>query len=224
MISTANKTIKYLRTLWSSGNCYIDLDTFQIEEGATATTYESYQGQTYPINLPVQNLFNKNGTIVKTNGTTGQVLDTGMRATATLSGNNLYYVMKLGSYELLGKTLTIKANIQPSASNTGQIYLFYGNSSSSTVSAVSNGNLTGSGEVTKQIIIPKTFPANTDQIYILLYANINTSVNIGDYVDYTNLQVELGDKANSYVPYGENVIELCKIYSNQDYLYYQNNK
>ena len=40
VISEANKTIKWIAATYDQGYCYIDLDTFQIEEGTTATTYE----------------------------------------------------------------------------------------------------------------------------------------------------------------------------------------
>ena len=50
--STANKTIKYLKTRWR-GNAfqYIDLDTFMVYEGTGNTTYEPYVSQTAQVNL-----------------------------------------------------------------------------------------------------------------------------------------------------------------------------
>ena len=75
--SIANKTIKYLKTRWRNNNWqYIDLDTFMVYEGTEDTTYEPYVSQTANINLPVENLFDKdNATILnayidQTNGIT----------------------------------------------------------------------------------------------------------------------------------------------------------
>ena len=49
--SSANKTIMYIAPFYTSGSTNIDINTYQIEEGTTETTYEPYQSQTYPINL-----------------------------------------------------------------------------------------------------------------------------------------------------------------------------
>lgn len=51
LISTANKTIKYIRVQWSAGTTYIDLDTFMVVEGTTAGEYIPHQEQNYPISL-----------------------------------------------------------------------------------------------------------------------------------------------------------------------------
>lgn len=40
--SYANKTIKYVRAYWSSGNCYIDIDTFMVYEGTQELSYMPY--------------------------------------------------------------------------------------------------------------------------------------------------------------------------------------
>ena len=45
--SASNKTIKYARSKYMSGNMYIDINTFQVEEGTTATTYEPYYNIEY---------------------------------------------------------------------------------------------------------------------------------------------------------------------------------
>lgn len=49
--SISSKTIKYIRPYYSSGNTYIDLDTFMVVEGTTAGEYIPHQEQNYPISL-----------------------------------------------------------------------------------------------------------------------------------------------------------------------------
>lgn len=58
LTSTANKTIKYIRGRYTGGITYIDLDTFQVEEGIIATEYVEHQEQNYPISLASKNLLN----------------------------------------------------------------------------------------------------------------------------------------------------------------------
>ena len=66
--SKANKTIKCLRLGSFEYRLYVyfDINTFQIEEGTAATSYEQYQGETIPIIFPGigKNLFNYNDIIV----------------------------------------------------------------------------------------------------------------------------------------------------------------
>lgn len=49
--STSGKTIAYIAPFYTSGETYIDIDTWQIEEGTTATTYEAYTSSSYPLTL-----------------------------------------------------------------------------------------------------------------------------------------------------------------------------
>lgn len=42
--SASNKTIKYIRPNYTDGGTFIDLNTFMVEEGSTATSYEPYCG------------------------------------------------------------------------------------------------------------------------------------------------------------------------------------
>lgn len=44
LTSTAGKTIKYARANYTDGGTFIDLNTFMVEEGSTATSYEPYCG------------------------------------------------------------------------------------------------------------------------------------------------------------------------------------
>lgn len=51
LTSQAGKTVKYIAPFYTLGATYIDLDTWQIEEGTTASTYTPYQEQTAQVNL-----------------------------------------------------------------------------------------------------------------------------------------------------------------------------
>ena len=184
--------------------------------------YQPYQSASYPISLGVENLFNKNASgkpayAIKT------PIETGVRVIITSAGQNRYYGMNIGADELLGKTITISETITPSASNTGQTYLFFGNSTAVTTSLITNSGITGTGKQTKTISIPSSFPTNCDRIWFLIYANGTGTGNVDDYVDYTDLQMEIGSTAHSYTPYGK-AIELCKIGDYQDTIVKDNGK
>ena len=224
-ITQEQANANYLLFALNSGATTIDnIATLKLmlEKGNQATTYEAYKGASYPISLGVENIFNKNASgkpayAIKT------PIETGVRVIITSAGQNRYYGMNIGADELLGKTITISETITPSASNTGQTYLFFGNSTAVTTSLITNSGITGTGKQTKTISIPSSFPTNCDRIWFLIYANGAGTGNVDDYVDYTDLQMEIGSTAHSYTPYGK-AIELCKIGDYQDTIVKDNGK
>lgn len=54
--SAQNKTIKYIRAEYYSGEVYIDLDTFMVEENTTVTDYVPHQEQNLPFTLGTQRM------------------------------------------------------------------------------------------------------------------------------------------------------------------------
>lgn len=149
------------------------------------------------------NIFNKDA-LAKTSGANKTVLDTGVRVMQTIAGQYRYIGIELGKDELLGKTLNILTNINPSASNIGYLCLYFGNNTSITKTYISNSALIGTGDKKLSVIIPTSFPQDCDRIHLLLYSNQSGTGNVGDYVDYTNLQVYEGTEEKPYRPYGYN--------------------
>ena len=142
------------------------------------------------------NLFNKNAIPIHS-GATESVLNTGIRLTQTLSGNYKYASFKIGESELLGKKITISSNMSPGGENLPGIWLYFGRNGN--VATQSLGALTNSGHVT--ITIPDSFTGNTDRVNLLLYSNVNGTGEVGSYVDYTNLQVQIGEESTPYEEY-----------------------
>lgn len=71
-VFTTNNDTRYVRIYYyyNSSIPVVDPTTVNValyKNDDTATTYEAYQSQTYPINLPVENLFNKNDTNITDN-------------------------------------------------------------------------------------------------------------------------------------------------------------
>ena len=143
-----------------------------------------------------KNIFNKNFN-PSLSGVSVSTLNTGVKVTTTISGNYKYASYKIGGSELLGKVITLTANMTASANNIPAIYVYIGRNGNTAVQLI--GSLLTNGS--KTITIPSTFPTNTDSIYVLLYSNTNGTNNVGDYCEYTNLQVEINNYSTDYVPY-----------------------
>lgn len=161
------------------------IETIQIDGKSTQTTRSG------------KNLFNKNST-AKTNGATKEVLDTGVRAKLINSGNYRYFSIELGKSEFLGKTITLTRTITNSASNVGQIALYFGNETSQSKKIIFANKESG----TSNIYIPNIFPEDCDRVWILFYGNVAGTGNVGDYTDYTNLMITVGDTLENYEDYG----------------------
>ena len=151
------------------------------------------------------NIFNKNGAFIVSRAKK-DVLDTGVKAIVNVEGNYRYVATKLGGSELLGKKITIKSTITPSANNKGQISMFYGNSAwLISLHRIVDMAISGSTNTT----IDDTFPDNCDSIWITFYANTIGTGNVGDYVNYTDLMVVIGDTIiDDYKPYQETILNI----------------
>lgn len=151
------------------------------------------------------NIFNKNNVSFTLNAKK-DVLDTGVRATVSVAGNYRYVAIKLGGSELLGKKITIQTKITPSANNEGQLSLFYGTSTSlSSKYRIVDVNTTNPTNA----YILNTFPDNFDTIWCCFYGNSTGIGNVGDYVDYTDVMIVMGDSiADGYKPYQETILNI----------------
>ena len=154
-----------------------------------------------------KNLFNKDVlNIPYTYDTKISILDTGIRATAEKGvGNNRYAAIKLDK-NLLGKTINLSATIKASSTNKPTLQLFFG---TDTKPFLQNANI-GMGETgTVKGTLPNQFPDGCNGLYLLAYVNTSGTYQIGDYVDYTNLQISFEE--GSYEPYTDK-----KIYTKND--------
>lgn len=146
-----------------------------------------------------KNIFDKNKSAVYSSGASVSAINTGVKVTATQNGTYKYVAIVLGEDELLGKTLTLHSAITESASNQGNIGIWFGTTSTPATSMIS-GNLTSSGSLT--FTVASSFPAGTNKIFILLYANSSGTGVTDDYVSYTDLQVEESSSYTNYEDYG----------------------
>lgn len=210
--STGYVTIGYrnysMQLDYSTGMYYC-----QLEKGTVVTDYVPYEHTDISATVIGKNIFNKNN-LAKTFGANKSIINTGVRATMTVAGKYKYYAMELGAKDLLDKTITLNATITPSASNVGQIALYFGNETSQSKKIISANKESG----TSNIYIPNIFPEDCDRVWILFYGNVAGTGNVGDYVDYSDLMIVVNDTIDNYEEYKSNSLtidlqgnELCSL-------------
>lgn len=147
-----------------------------------------------------KNLFNKNGDVVYSNATTLEATETGIRATSIIAGTYLSGGILVQKEKVLNKTVTLSATITASGSNNGAAILYWLDSNYVPTTHIVPINST-SNSYTYQI---ESIPSGVEHLAVLLYSNYtNESSNAGDYVDYANIQLEVGDVSTTYVEYTE---------------------
>ena len=200
IVSTRNELERVKNDVLETGT---DTDTFvHLEDSAMAEYQElSVDGVCEQETTTGKNLFDKNNTHSGT-GVSVTSLNTGIRVTLTQASNYRNTAFVLGGSELLGKTITQKTIITPSASNSGAVYVFLGNQVNAAIERIKG---TSSGTNTRQFSIPNSFPEGCDRVWVLFYGNVTGTANIGDYVDYTDLMFVEGsytsDNFPTYEPY-----------------------
>ena len=149
-----------------------------------------------------RNKFNKDSETVYTNGTSLSVSGTTIRATAQITGTYLSSAILVPI--ILNKPLTLSATITASASNNGAAILYWLNSNYEPTSNIIPIDSTSNSYT----YLIESVPEGAEHLAVLLYSNYTSeSVNVGDYVDYNKIQLEIGDTATDYVEYTDNDTE-----------------
>lgn len=220
------------------------VSNLQLEEGASYTGYEPYVGgipspnpdYPQPINVVTgeqtvvvrgKNLFDKDATPVSTVGVTVSVLESGIRAKSSFTGNAKYATYILGDISpYIGKKIIVNANMTASGTNNPRISIGICKSDGSNKTLRKTLDSSGSGyfDVTEADMADKPY------LFAWVYSNFNSATaQSGDYVDYTDFQIEVSDVTtpSSYQPYYQTQTytvdlgstKLCKIGTYQDYIY-----
>lgn len=178
-----------------------DLPNPMLEKGTIAHSYIPY-GRWLPVKARGKNWFDyENTTNYKTyTGATISKIDNGIRIQQTGSGMYKFAGYKLNVKPMLGKTFTLSCDYKANSNNVAGITIYWLNGNNLNTEyriAVLQGN---GGTFT----IPEE--EKFEQIVILFYSNYNGTGNANDYVDYTNIQLELGDTKTDLEPYKEPTI------------------
>ena len=167
------------------------ISNIQLEKGSTATTYEPYTRQSYPLYLPVENLLPK-ATTSTLYGVTFTVADDGTITTSGTATAIIYYPVAI-DLSLPSDTYTLSGSPKGASNNTMFIY-------------TTPNYHSDYGE-------PRTFTDTVDKVYIYVASGQNMDGKV------FKPQIEKGSKANHYTPYGTTPIELNGIGTYSDYIY-----
>ena len=151
-----------------------------------------------------KNLFNKDSEPVYSNGTSLSVNGTRIRATAQITGTYLSSAIIVPMDNILNKIVTLSSTITSSGSNDGIATLYWLNSNYEPSNYIVPINST-SNSYTYFI---ESVPEGAKYLAVLLYANYTSeNINVGDYVDYDKVQLEIGETSTEYVEYANENIE-----------------
>lgn len=163
--------------------------------GAITRLVLGNEGYDNDIIYDAKNLFNKDSEVVYSNATTITPIENGLRATSLVAGSYLSSGILVPIDKVLNKIVTLSATIKSSASNDGIAILYWLNSNYEPSTNVVPINSTANS-YTYQI---DSIPDGAVYLGVLLYSNYTSeTINVGDYVDYTNIQLEIGEVATTY--------------------------
>lgn len=204
IVSLSNKvglTIKKVRFNFNSGYTFNGTCSPMIVNSSTSIPFEEYVGNTYNIDLPVENLF----TNTNKESTTGTIYNNGF--TLTKSGNRtvrfrLPQTLQAGTYTLSFELIN--------TNYTGSSNFFFVNIQNGSENTEVLGNLA----INKNTSVTFTVPSEFNKFYFFLGSSSSTPDTTTITID--NVQLEKDSKANSFTPYGTTPIEMCKIGNYQD--------
>lgn len=150
-----------------------------------------------------KNLFNYINNDLYDNGVDVSLIPSGLRVTATVAGTYKYATFPVGGEEMLGKTYTLSGVFTPSSQNTGAIKAYFLRENGTALSSIKMLTIS---DMSVTFTVPSTMPEGATSIGLILYANDAGTGNIGDYVDYTEVQLEEGSSRTSYEPFFDGVI------------------
>ena len=192
----------------------VDLSTLQIELGNSASSYESYQGASYEVNLG-KNLMTLSGRTLGGSGADVSVQESnslklvvGSSPTAYSQRNTVYLLKDLGLSA--GDTITISSKISGTYTgvNGASMRIYW-----DTISQPIPGRLS---DTVSSVTL--TIPSDATKIQLYFYLAQGTTPSGSDYAQFDELQLEAGSQASSYAPYFT-PIELAKIGTYQDYIW-----
>ncbi len=170
-----------------------------LEVGSTATTYEPYKENIYPINLPVENLFDKNN-ITRLQGTI----------------NNANYFRGGGTNYAVIIPCQPNTTYSVQKRNDGDTNRFALASSKTIPSSVADVDTTLLNNIRSDTASTLTLTTGTTAKYLIVQYYRSAESVLTEQQILDSIQIEKRSKANSYTPYGTTPIELCKIGDYQD--------
>jgi len=212
--------VAYIRfSIAIAGSTAVNLNTFQFEEGTTATDFIEHQGKKYRVDFGGKNKFNTSQRTITWKSIVVEESSRKVVLKPTTSGggyvryvidnikSNQAYTLSCESIEVINSTIDSK----------GQLYIREYNSEGTMhyISVINANNLS------------RTFTTQSDTVQLALdfYSAYGTEDNYENMeIRYIGIQLEKGKNQTAFSPHVENPIELCKIGTYQDYIYKSGNK
>ena len=205
-----------IRLISKVGSTYNNTEIkIQIEHGSVATNYEPHfegfrSAKVTEIEIVGKNIFDSENA-VDLGGSNMDVvrLENGIRVTAITDGSYKYrtFLVTDDITQLKGKTLFASSDmIVHNTDGRGYFNFITLNDENKTVdssSVIDNGTISG------KMISKLDIPANTSatKLVIRCYATYASGVT-GDYVDFTNIQVEVSNAYTKYAPYTKTILPI----------------
>ena len=150
------------------------------------------------LHLSGRNLINNSSpdSVIVT-GVTMTTINTGIRLTSQFDGEYMYTALKvLPASILVGQKISAQCKAVASGTNKAQIGLGYATPASTKIYFVH----TVAPQGTVSMTVSEEMAAKYQYVVLFIYGNLTGIGKAGDYVDYTNLQVEIGE-ATEYTAY-----------------------
>lgn len=189
----------------TSGETYDVYFNIQLEHGTTQTTYEPYTEQSYPINLPVENLWNNEKAVTDSNN--AEVYIDGEWLRFRTGSARLIY--NIESTERLTFQAIFKSEV--TTENIIAIQTFYTDGTNDRLLALTTT------DTEEHFVTATTTAGKTVSYFRSVWSSDKNAL-------AKNIQLEKSSVANTYTPYGTTPIELNKIGDYQDYLYKSGDK
>ncbi len=186
--------------------------TVQLEKSSSATTYEPYFGgiPSPSTPMPIHSVSGDN--TVKVCGKNFANIDNnipyrntlehygnGLKVINTASGNNRFSSLILPN-ELLGKTISISANVSVSGEGRPSLRVYFVRSDGTAINNVGS-YVSGTGHLSLTVTVPSEISTGANYLALLLYSSTST-IEAGEYAIFEDIQVEIGT-ATEYTPYQE---------------------
>ena len=208
----SDSNVKYIRIHFEVNTANVEyiVSDMQLEKG-TATTYEPYQGNTYNIDLPVENLYNATRNEATSSAVTYKGDTSKIYINGTPSGEGRIFFNKVylnaGTYTFSG---SLSGGSFVGTGNQTYLYLYRGTEQNASWTYDTRILLTN----VKGNVVSDTFTISESNYYYLAWYLDTHYIWTNAEINY---QVERGTKFSGFTPYGTTPIELCKIGNYQDY-------
>ena len=146
-----------------------------------------------------KNIFdNQNLVALVRNYCEAEPINSGVRCISKNTIATMYVCLKVAPVEhLVGQTITASYNATASGANTPYVRIGYRNADGTSKVMSNSSEYSGSVSLT----VDAGALDNYDYVCLWLYSNNKGTAAVDDYIDYTNLQIELGAVATEYEAY-----------------------